>query len=231
MNRVLKWILIILAILIIGLIGVVAYSVLVEKTPYIGPDGEMAVKKPAVYLYPVEDSFVKVKLDINGKITKDIPAYSGEWNVFATKEGIIDGRYDYLFYEAELNHLELPNEGWIVSYNELDSWFSSHLAEMGLNEKETSQFKDYWLNKLPQAQYYEIKLLDKEFLINNMNLIVTPTPDSMIRVELYFKPVNDKIVLTEPSINKVERNGFTVVEWGGILDQKHDVHHGLKAVV
>ena len=176
------------------------------------------VKKPAIYLYPLVDSNIQVKVNINGKITKDIPDYNNGWDVFATKEGIINNEYDYLFYEAELNKLELPNEGWVVKYADLDSWFDNILSKLGLNEKEARQFKEYWLNELPESNYYEIKMLDSKFLKQNMNLEINPIPDTLIRIEFYFKPVNLIREINEPSIVTPKREGFTVVEWGGILD-------------
>ncbi|MBU3912691.1 MAG: hypothetical protein KKE50_01215 [Nanoarchaeota archaeon] len=176
------------------------------------------VKKPAIYLYPLMDSKIQVKVDVNGRITKDIPDYNNGWDVFVTKEGIIDNKYDYLFYEAELNKLNLPNEGWVVKYSDLENWFSNNLPKLGLNEKETNQFKEYWLNELPKSDYYEIKLLDDKFLKENMNLGISPTPDTLIRVEFYFKPTNSIKEINEPVIVTPIREGFTAVEWGGILD-------------
>jgi hypothetical protein len=180
-------------------------------------EGRLVVKKPAIYLYPEEDSFVSVQLDINGKLIKDVPEYRGVWNVFVTKEGIIDGKYDYLFYEAELNKLELSKNGWIVKYEDLEPWFDENLPKLGLNEKEKLQFKEYWLKELSKSNYYEIKLLEDEFLKENMGIIVSPKPDTVIRLNFYFKPLKEKILLQEPLIVTPERIGFTVVEWGGIL--------------
>ncbi|ODS41984.1 MAG: hypothetical protein MSIBF_01125 [Candidatus Altiarchaeales archaeon IMC4] len=178
--------------------------------------------KPAIYLYPEEDSFVDVKLNINGKITVTKPPYGDGWNVFATKEGTINGGYDYLFWEAIPYNLgmrsDLPSEGWVVKYEDLESWFDVNLIKLGLNEKEKGQFMEYWLKKLPESDYYEIKLLSDEFMAENMDLIVSPQPDTVIRLNFYFKPHNEKIDLVEPEIKPPQRTGFVVVEWGGILD-------------
>ncbi len=181
-------------------------------------DGEIILaKKPAVYLYPREDSAINVTLVINGKLTKTEPEYGGGWQVFATKEGIIDGKYDYLFWEANLNKLDLPDEGWVVGYADLEGWFDTNLPKLGLNEKEKAQFMEYWLEKLPKAKYYEIKLLSGEFMKQNMDLIVSPKPDTVIRLNFQFKPLSEKIELSAPEIETPKRAGFTVVEWGGIL--------------
>jgi hypothetical protein len=180
----------------------------------------IVVKKPAIYLYPKTDAAVSVKLSVNGAITNDVPSYGNGWNVFATKEGVIDGKYDYLFYEAKLNKVDVPSEGWIVKYNDLGSWFDVNLKKLGLNEKETSQFKEYWLAELPESKYYDIRLLTKDYLDENMKLSVSPSPDTLIRVEFLFKPLNEYTELKEPKIATPVRQGFVVVEWGGVLDSQ-----------
>jgi len=210
MNKALMWILIIIAVL-----AVVFASITIYESVH---RGWGVAKKPAVYLYPAEDSFVSVKLNINGEIVKSTPEYKDGWEVFATKEGLIDNKYDYLFYEAELRKIELPDAGWVVGYDDLEGWFDENLAKLGLNEKEKSQFEEYWLKELPKSDYYEIKLLGQSFLKENMELIVSPQPETMIRLNFYFKPLNEKTDISEPIITTPDRKGFTVVEWGGILD-------------
>jgi len=179
---------------------------------------QLGVYKPVVYLYPPEDMDVEVRVDINGRITKSIPDYGDMWCVHATKEGLIDSRYNYLFYEASLNRLDRPKTGWVVEYNNLSNWFDEKLPELGLNKAEAEEFKEYWINKLPESRYYQIGLLSDEFLETDMDLIVEPKPDTVIRLIFYFKPLDERVDIPELIIHKKERLGFTVVEWGGIMD-------------
>lgn len=174
------------------------------------------VKKPAVYLYPEKKMKISVKVEVNGKLTVTDPPYNTGWDVNVTPEGLIDNKYDYLFYEADLNKIELPEEGWIVEFKSLEIWFDEYLPQLGLNLKETEQFKEYWLKNLKKTNYYEIKLLDNKFLEENMKLIISPEPQTLIRLNFYFKPAFEKRDLKEPLLTKTERNGYTVVEWGGI---------------
>lgn len=184
-------------------------------SPNFPPD----IRKPAVYLYPLQESKVSVHVDVKGIITESVPSYHKGWEVVAEPNGLIDGKYDYLFYEAQLEQLQLPEEGWVVEYKELENWFNSNLKELGLNEKEIFQFKEYWLAELPFARHYEIKLLDDNFLEENMNLVIDPEPTTVIRRNFYFRPLESQITLAKPSIITPERKGFTVVEWGGLLDK------------
>ncbi len=209
MNKIVMWILIVLgSLLFLGFVFGFVRSQFTE------------IKKPAIYLYPENDMDVNVRLTINGKLTITDPIYVDGWNVYATTDGKIlynAKQYDYLFYEASLKGISIPEEGWVVAYDELDGWFDIYLVKLGLNDKETNQFKEYWMNELPKKEFYEIHLLSDEFLENNMILDVYPAPDSVIRVNLCFKGLNYEKKIVEPNIITPERKGFTVVEWGGAL--------------
>jgi len=174
-------------------------------------------RKPAIYLYPQETFKIKVSLSINGEITISEPEYNNGWDVVVEPGSNIENRYDYLFYEARLNYLETPDEGWCVEYEHLELWMNNTLMELGLNEKESKDFKDFWLDFLPIANYYEIKLLSKEYLDLNMELIIDPQPETIIRVMLTFSPYQNAVEIDTPLIKAPIRSGFTVVEWGGFI--------------
>ena len=180
-------------------------------------DGDITVYKPAIYLYPQETSRIKVSLSINGEITISEPEYNNGWDVVVEPGGKIEGRYDYLFYEARLNYLETPEEGWCVEYEYLELWMNDTLKELGLNDKESKEFKVFWLDFLPFANYYEIKLLSKEYLDLNIGLIIDPKPETIIRVMLTFSPYQNVVEIDTPIIKTPIRSGFTAVEWGGFL--------------
>lgn len=179
----------------------------------------LIVKKPAIYLYPTKSQRVYVKVKAKGIFTKTIPEYREGWNVVADPTGRLDNKYDYLFYEVKLNAKpSLKDEGWVVSRNELPMWFDRYLSMLGLKGREVKDFKVYWLKELPKCSYYEIKPVDEEFLTENLSLEITPKPDTIIRVILYFRCCNERKVLKEPVISSKTRKGFTIIEWGGILD-------------
>lgn len=46
-------------------------------------------------------------------------------------------------------------------------------------------------------------------------LTITPEPDSILRAMMVFSALNKKIEVTPQEIIPFEREGFTVVEWGG----------------
>ncbi len=51
-----------------------------------------------------------------------------------------------------------------------------------------------------------------------MDLIISLQPETLIRLNFYFRPLKEKIDLSKPVITTPERKGFTVVELGGMID-------------
>ena len=187
----------------------------------IGPDEYISpyhAREPVIYLYPQESTQINVSLSIkNGEVTISEPEYNDGWSVLVNPNGSIEGGYDYLFYEAKITFLENPSEGWCIEFNSLETWMDEYLIELGLNNNEKNDFKKFWLNFLPEANYYEIKLLSKEYLDENWRLYIEPLPDVLIRNIFVFKSLQNPIVLESPSITVPIRTGFTIIEWGGII--------------
>ena len=46
-------------------------------------------------------------------------------------------------------------------------------------------------------------------------LNISPKPDSILRVMMVYKPLDKPIEIKEQNLEKFNREGFTVVEWGG----------------
>jgi hypothetical protein len=183
------------------------------------PLGTFCIGKPVIYLYPEEPSIVSVKLVTDGVITVSDPHYPpGGWVVYSEPSGLIDGSYPYLFYEADVVTSFNVDEGWIISRDEITSWFDEYLSKFGLNQQEINDFREYWDINLPYARYYRINLISEEKLNSMVKLDVEPEPDTVIRVIVLTKPLDTRSELPEPEIHAPERKGFTVVEWGVILD-------------
>ena len=47
-----------------------------------------------------------------------------------------------------------------------------------------------------------------------MNVI--PKPDSMLRVAIHVKKVNNEVKIKEQKLERFERIGFSAIEWGGV---------------
>lgn len=185
--------------------------------------------KPAVYLYPPKEETVHVSIAPKGNVLFTIPQYpTTGWDVLAKPNGDITDQnktYDYLFYEAKIPDNLLPEQktGYVIAYKDLAEFFSTTLPKLGLNKKEQSQFTTYWLKALPENPYYLISVVPGKTLNDISPLYIFPTPQTVIRVTLSFKPLDKKITIPQPVLPTIQRNGFSVVEWGGLF--KQDKNH------
>jgi hypothetical protein len=200
--------------------------------------------KPAIYLYPQQDTLVNVKIHItNGFLTYTDPLYPSEgWNVLAKANGdlaylsnnLADSHHDikypsgifpYLYYEGKVQDTAVtkPTTGFVKSYDQLSNFFDDILPKLGLNPKETTEFKSYWLKSLQKSNYYFIGIIPQEQLNENEPLIITPTENTMIRVRLYFEALERPKLVEQPILQTPTRSGFTVVDWGGMV--KQDTNH------
>lgn len=185
--------------------------------------------KPAIYLYPTTETNVNVKVAPVGKMLYTDPQYpQNGWNVKAQPDGILsyqNKNYDYLYYEAEIpdSNIEKPDKGFVVAKNDLGNFLTEILPKLSLNKKEAEEFKNYWIKALPDSPYYFLGILSQSNLNSIAPLSISPAPNTVIRVTLYFEALENKISVTQPVITPIKRSGFTVVEWGGIF--KKDKNH------
>jgi hypothetical protein len=188
--------------------------------------------KPAIYLYPEQKTQVNVKVAPKGPFTLTIPSYpTSGWDVTAYPDGRIidnsvDVEYPYLYWEASIadKYINEPKDGYVVTYNELPGLFNKVLPAVGLNAKESSEFSKYWLKALPQSNYYFVGVLPEREIDTLAPLSIQPKPDSVLRVTLFFKALDQKVSVNEPSLTGFERKGFTVTEWGAFFkaDKAHE---------
>ena len=176
--------------------------------------------KPIIYLYPERKLDVTVKLGYPNLLTTVYPKYNNGWNVIAYPSGkLIDkntGRSLYsLYWEGSHYPGKVTDEGFVVKGEDTTKFLEEKLAILGLNEREAEEFIIYWLPQMEHNKYNYIKFATKEEIDSYMPLRITPKPDTIIRVMMEFIPLDKKIEVKEQKLTKVERVGYTAVEWGG----------------
>ena len=193
--------------------------VLMTLLMLVGCEEEALNEKPVIYLYPEETVEVKVELDYKGELSCTYPEYVNGWNVIAEPDGTLTdsktGReYSYLFWEG-ISDIEYDmSEGYVVKGEETVEFLREILAEMGLTPEEYNEFIVYWLPRM-QENAYNLITFQKESYTENAVLNITPEPDSVLRVFMVYKALEEPVEVEEPVIEPFERTGFTVVEWGG----------------
>jgi hypothetical protein len=183
-------------------------------------DIEYCNDKPVIYLYPEEETDVNVQLDFNGNLTCTYPQYPENtgWNVTAMPDGTLYDEngleYSYLYWEGISNVAYDMSEGFVVKGEDTAEFLREKLSYMGLTPREYNEFIVYWLPRMQNNEYNLISF-QKDVYTDNAVLNITPQPDSILRIFMTYKPLNEYIEIPQQELDTFERKGFTVVEWGG----------------
>lgn len=174
--------------------------------------------KPVLYLYPQQETEVHVQLDFRGELTAVYPAYEDGWRVLARPDGtLIDpdtGREYYcLFWEGNLDMKPDFSRGFCVAGEDTAAFLEDALARLGLNEREAEEFIIYWLPQMKENAYNLISFQTENYQ-DAAKLNITPAPDTLIRVNMAWKPLDAPVELPPQELTAPPREGFTVVEWG-----------------
>ena len=184
--------------------------------------------KPVVYLYPEKTLDASVRVFPSEGVSVSEPLYGSGWNVQARPDGTLlnyaDGKtYPYLFWEGGSDALYRTSEkGFVTSRENLSEFFGEKLSQVGLSAKEASDFKEFWIPRMEALKkpYYFVTFLAREEIDRIAPLVVTPTPDTVIRVMMDFRGLDQWENVPGFPLHAPERKGFTVVEWGGRLGSK-----------
>jgi hypothetical protein len=175
--------------------------------------------KPVIYLYPESPTALSVKVGAN--VTKSEPLYGNGWDVFAMPDGKLltsGGTYDSLFWEGigQGNYPQIT-EGFVVKRSKVEKTLWQHLQQLGLNQKESADFMEFWMPLMPDTQYVRLTWFGTQQMNELAPLMLSEKPDTTIRIFLDFEGLDTKIALPTQRLSHPDRKGFVVVEWGGLL--------------
>lgn len=177
--------------------------------------------KPIIYLYPEQETDVRVTLGYPKRLTHTYPKYTKGWMVTARPNGDLTdrqtGRHLYaLYWEGKHDQPEDFHEGFVVAGADTIPFLEKSLAQLGLTEREAEEFIVYWLPQLENNPYNLIRFLTIAEQDRNMPLTIEPKPDTIIRVMMVWQRLEHPITIPPQVLSAPERRGFTVVEWGGL---------------
>ena len=174
--------------------------------------------KPVIYLYPEEETEVTVLLDYDGQLTTTYPAYENGWTVTAAPDGTLtdaEGREYYCLFWEGLSSWDYDfSEGFCVSGEDTAAFLEEALASLGLTDQEANEFLIYWLPKM-EGNAYNLLSFQTEAYTDHARLTVTPRPDTVLRVFLAWKALEEPVDIAPQALTAPVRQGFTLVEWGG----------------
>jgi hypothetical protein len=175
--------------------------------------------KPVIYLYPERETEVTVRLDYSGRLVCTYPSYEDGWKVTAYPDGRLidprDGReYSYLFWEGVAEADYDMSRGFVVKGEDTAAFLQEKLAILGLTPQEYNEFIVYWLPQM-QENPYNLITFQTEAYTETAPLEIAPAPDSILRVFMVYQALERPVSVEEPVLSSFERDGFSVVEWGG----------------
>lgn len=88
------------------------------------------------------------------------------------------------------------------------------LSSLGLSRREANEFIVYWLPQMEQTPYNLISF-QQEAYTDHAQLEISPRPDSVLRVFMAWKALDEPVELPAQTLPAFARTGFTVVEWCG----------------
>ena len=179
---------------------------------------EQGDAKPVIYLYPEQETTVSVSLDYAGTLTATYPAYENGWTVTAEPDGTLydenGDEYSYLFWEGENNTDYDFSTGFCVAGADTADFLREKLAEIGLTPREYNEFIVYWLPQM-QENPYNLIAFQSDCYTQVAQLDISPAPDTLLRVFMAWKPLEEKVDIPAQTLTAPTRDGFTAVEWGG----------------
>ncbi len=186
-----------------------------------------AVKKPVIYAYSEEKINFRLSLQTEAQITFTYPKLDQEWVMETNKNGTLSDdknhTFPYLFWEGEMNNLNFKKSdhqiiGNFVEKQNTVKYLEEKLTQMGLNNREQTDFITFWAPQLMKNDKNFIQfLIDEDYeVISSME--ISPQPDQIKRVYILFtdaSKADERFIEATNQFKSFNRNGFTIVEWGG----------------
>ncbi len=185
--------------------------------------------KPVVYLYPEQTQDVSVEITPKGGFTKTIPAPVGNtWKVQASPNSELyyyeDGQtYPYIFWESKSNEGVVPKEGFVMAKNDVPAKMDALLNNARLTDQEKKDFMEFWQPYLQASPYVFVTFVAQSEIDQVAPMRITPSPDYILRLFMYYEPLEKPMTVTPLPMQVSPRHGFSVIEWGGVL---HDGYKG-----
>ena len=179
-----------------------------------------AYAKPVIYLYPEKETEVSVEVQFaeGGEFTCTYPEYGEGWSVTAMPDGTLydeNGNEYYCLYWEGDGYADFDmSKGFCIKGSDTAEFLREKLLHIGLTAREANEFIIYWMPIMEDNKYNVITFHIDDYA-ESVPMTVTPAPDTEIRVFMTFAASDEYVEIAPQTLPSYERNGFTVVEWGG----------------
>ncbi len=168
-----------------------------------------------------------MKVKTAGEIVVSDPHYPiGGWeNILANPDGHFqyhNKTYRELFYETSTTDVKRPSTGIVMDKKNLNSQLTEFIRKIGLTRHDEQQeFLDWWIPKLMNlaSDRIFVSILERDEKDRLDSVEITPKPDTFIDFIVYFAPFSNNETVSPLQLpHTPQRQGFTAIEWGGVID-------------
>ena len=165
-----------------------------------------------------------MKVNPVGEFSFTYPKYEDQWNctAFPSGEVQIEGKsYNYLFWEAEqyVDEEKLREfQSARIAKDDLVPFLERSLDQFGFTSKEKADFITFWAPMMIRYEATEVRFILNEACDQFAELEISPKPENVLRFYMIWHPTDANAIDSEETLAIPEyiRNGFTVLEWGGM---------------
>jgi hypothetical protein len=177
---------------------------------------QITVYKPNIYIYPLQSIKLSVNITfpLGGNLVESIPEYNNGWTVNVDSVGMIDQKYNYLFYESEQPDIFQYKKGWCIAQTDLKAFFEKNMGLYNFSNSEMNDFIEYWIPKFVENGYYLIYPQTNDIIDTIIQLKFSIQPNHVNRLFYGIAGINKYTKIEEPSIIRFNRDGFFIMEWG-----------------
>jgi hypothetical protein len=196
---------------------------------------------PAIWIYPAPGQAkttleVEVGLEFHGKgfMTESTPPFNEKWRItvdanapfykYSSTYGNDDSVFPYLDYDGFRDGNFQKETGWRIEKEKLIDWQRVHLKELGFLDHEIDDVNYTYARMLLERGYKEkfffIYPQETSIVDASVGLSVSPMPESVYRLWLYFVPTNSEKDPPQPRLKKVVRSGLSVIELSYLTDRE-----------
>ena len=130
-------------------------------------------------------------------------------------------KYPYIYWDGVQLAKPLPDKkvGFHVKSDNIVSFLTEKADVLGLNTAEKKEFVRYWSKRMQETnwKYFRVYFLQNEEVDNYFPIKVTPEPKTSNRLQIVIRQAKKREKIEEQKLIPINRDGFTLVEWGGII--------------
>ncbi len=137
------------------------------------------------------------------------------------KNACIKNSYPYLYWSGNVG-ADYPtvNNGSIIKRENLKNFLENKLTDIGFTINERNDFIEYWVPEMLKKEelFFRVSFITTQEMNRFIPMTVTPRPDSVYRLFMDWEPIskNPSKQLEEQLLPVIKRDGFTLIEWGGV---------------